>query len=177
MAEIIKPKDLNSIFLKNIEDKYGKIDMVNDFFTPDLTTYYKTTDIDPIGNVTHSIVRLPSFGKLFKSLGQARNDAEELSTNDVLRKDEKFQSQISNISKAFNSFRTFFRKNYPNQYDVVKSQIREMTTTSAGGSYLTKYAFGKNPTSSYLKMGYKPVNQKSLRKKSKGIDYIDLHKK
>lgn len=177
MAEIIKPKDLNPGFLKSIEDKYGKIDMVNDFFKPDLTTYYKSTDIDAEGDVTHKIIRLPSFGKLFKSLGRAKNDAEELSTDNTLRGDEKFQSQVDNISKTFNSFRTFFRKSYPNQYNIVKSQIREITTTAAGGGYLTKYAFGKNPISYYTKLGYKPVNPKSLRKKSKGVDYVDLHKK
>ena len=177
MSEILKPQDLNPGFLKTIEDKYGKIDMVNDFFKPDLSVYYKTSNIDSKGSVTHNIVPLPSFNKLFKSLGQARKDAEELSTNDSLRGDKKFQSQVSNISKTFNNFRTFFRKNYPNQYNVVKSQIKEMTTTSAGGGYLTKYAFGKNPISYYTKLGYKPVNPKSLRKKSKGIDYVDLHKK
>lgn len=177
MAEIIKPKDLNPEFLKQIEDKYGKIDMVNDFFKPDLTVYYKTTDIDAEGDVTHTIKRLPSFGKLFKSLGQARNDAYDLSVNPDLKGDEKYQAQADKITSAFNSFRTFFRKNYPNQYNIVKSQIKEMTTTAAGGSYLTKYAFGKNPASQYIKMGYKPINQKSTRSKSKGFDYIDLYKK
>ena len=101
MAEIVKPRDLNPGFLKSIEDKYGEIDMTNDFFKPDLTTYYKATDIDAEGDVTHKIIRLPSFGKLFTSLGQARNDAEELSTDDTLRGDEKFQSQVDNISKTF----------------------------------------------------------------------------
>lgn len=177
MAEIVKPKDLNPEFLKQIEDKYGKVDMKNDFFKPDLTVYYKTSDIDPEGDVTHSIIRLPSFGKLFKSLGQARNDADDLATEPSLRGDEKFQSQADNISKTFNSFRTFFRKNYPSQYDTVKSQIKEMTTTAAGGNYLTKYAFGKASNYYTKKLGYKPVNQKALRKKSKGIDYVDLHKK
>jgi len=177
MAEIVKPRDLNPGFLKSIEDKYGKIDMTNDFFKPDLTTYYKATDIDAEGDVTHKIIRLPSFGKLFTSLGQARNDAEELSTDDTLRGDEKFQAQVDNISKTFNTFRTYFRKNYPNQYDIVKSQIREITTTAAGGNYLTKYAFGKASNYYTKKLGYKPVNQKAHRKKSKGIDYVDLHKK
>ena len=176
MAEIIKPRDLNPGFLKNIESKYGEIDMINDFFKPDLTTYYKATNINAEGSVTHKIIRLPSFGKLFTNLGKARNDAEELSTSDALRGNEKFQSQVDNISKTFNTFRTYFRKNYPNQYDMVKSQIREITTTAAGGNYLTKYAFGKAPNYYTEKLGYKLVNQKSLRRKSKGVDYADLHK-
>ena len=98
-----------------------------------------------------------------------------MSIDSSLKNDEKFQSQASNVIKTFNSFRTFFRKNYPNQYNIIKSQIKEITTTSAGGNYLTKYAFGKTPNYYVKKLGYKPVNQKSLRKKSKGIDYVDLH--
>jgi len=177
MAEIIKPRDLNSDFLKNIEKKYGEIDVVNDFFDSGLTTYYKTSNINDVGSVTHDIIRLPSFSELFKNLGKAKNSAQELSIDSSLKNDEKFQSQASNVIKTFNLFRTFFRKNYPNQYNIVKNQIKEMTTTGAGGSYLTKYAFGKAPISQYTKIGYKPVNQKSLRKKSKGIDYVDLYKK
>ena len=45
-----------------------------------------------------------------------------------------------------------------------------------GMGYNTPYAFGKANTSQYTSIGYKPVNQKALRKKSKGTDYIDLYK-
>ncbi|MDB4343185.1 hypothetical protein OAA26_00510 [bacterium] len=176
MSEIIKPRDLNPDFLKNIEKKYGEINMVNDFFDSGLTTYYKTSNINDVGSVTHDIIRLPSFSELFKNLGKAKNSAQELSIDSSLKNDEKFQSQASNVIKTFNSFRTFFRKNYPNQYNIIKSQIKEITTTSAGGNYLTKYAFGKASNYYTKKLGYTPVNQKSLRKKSKGMDYVDLHK-
>ena len=176
MSEIIKPRDLNPDFLKNIEKKYGEINMANDFFDSGLTTYYKTSNINDVGSVTHDIIRLPSFSELFKNLGKAKNSAQELSIDSSLKNDEKFQSQASNVIKTFNSFRTFFRKNYPNQYNIIKSQIKEITTTSAGGNYLTKYAFGKASNYYTKKLGYTPVSQKSLRKKSKGMDYVDLHK-
>ena len=46
--------------------------------------------------------------------------------------------------------------------------------------YNTPFAFkkkGSKPNiSSYTSIGYKPVDQKALRKKAKGIDYIDLYK-
>jgi hypothetical protein len=76
----------------------------------------------------------------------------------------------------FNSFRTFFRKNYPDQYSLVKNSIKEIE----GMGYNTPFAFKKKGSSAnisqYLKMGYKPVNQKALRKKSKGFEFIDLYK-
>ena len=137
MAEIIKPKDLNPEFLKNIEGKYGKIDMVNDFFKPDLTTYYKTTDIDARGNVTHKVVPLPSFGKLFKSLGQARSDAEELSTDDTLRGNEKFQSQVTEMmenlsdsiedTKLYKENMAMLSKNLTDLNQVYGNMLKAMT--------------------------------------------------
>ena len=76
-----------------------------------------------------------------------------------------------------NSLKEFLKKNYPDKYDAIKTIVKEASTSGAAGGYLTKYAFGKAPISQYTKIGYKPVNQKALRKKSKGMDYVDLHKR
>ena len=63
---------------------------------------------------------------------------------------------------------------------MVKGLVKEMSTSGAAGGYNTPYAFkkkGSKPNiSQYTSIGYKPVNQKELRKKSKGFDYIDLYK-
>jgi hypothetical protein len=178
----IKPKDLNPSFLKKIEDKYGPT-RPGDFFSDDLNTYFKADKPEERGEgggITHSIIRLPSFVKLFKTLDDTKEIAKDLTTQKDLRGDQEYKEQYKKIADTFNSFRTFFRKNYPDQYAMIKSSVDESlkeASTSAGVSgYLTPYAFGKSPISAYTKMGYKPVNRKSLRKKSKGIDYIDLYK-
>ncbi len=63
---------------------------------------------------------------------------------------------------------------------MVKSTVKEISTSGAAGGYLTKYAYRKKGSpaniSQYTNIGYKPVNQKELRKKSKGFDYVDLYK-
>jgi hypothetical protein len=41
MAEIIKPTDLSPEFLKRVEDRYGEVNVEEDFFSPNLATYYK----------------------------------------------------------------------------------------------------------------------------------------
>ena len=50
----------------------------------------------------------------------------------------------------------------------------------AGMAYNTPFAFrkkGSKPNiSQYTSIGYKPVDQKAVRKKAKGVDYIDLYK-
>jgi hypothetical protein len=179
MAETIKPKDLSPNFLKKIEDKYGPTNP-DDFFSSDLDTYYKADDPSERGEgrgITHTIIRLPSFTELFKDLDQAKGNAQALSRNPELRGDIEFAQQADQIQQTFNSFRTFFRKNYPDQYSMIKAAIQEISTSGDAGGFLTKYAFGKAPNYYTKVLGYKPVNQKALRKKSKGFDYVDLYKK
>lgn len=76
-----------------------------------------------------------------------------------------------------NLFKEFLEENYPDKYNTIKKIVKEVSTSGAAGGYLTKYAFGKAPNYYTKKLGYKPVNQKALRKKSKGMDYVDLHKR
>jgi len=178
----IKPKDLNPAFLKKIEDKYGPT-RPGDFFSDDLSTYFKANDPKERGEgggITSKIIRLPSFVKLFKTLDNARDIAKDLTQQKDLRGDQEYKAQYKKVLDTFNAFRTFFRSNYPDQYAMIKSSVdeslKEASTTAGVSGYSTPYAFGKSSISSYTKMGYKPVNRKSLRKKSKGIDYIDLYK-
>ena len=161
----IYPSELSPNFLKGIEDKYGKIDMERDYFFDDLETYMK---FDPThksegGGRRHIPINLPSFIELFTSLDDARFSAKKLKSNKDLRNDKAYQDQADNIIDTFNSFRTFFRKNYPDQYAMTKKTVKE----TMGMAYNTPYAFGKANTSQYTSIGYKPVNQKAQRKKSK----------
>ena len=174
MAEIIKPTDLSPEFLKRVEDRYGEVNVEEDFFSPNLATYYKYNPKykSEGGGKEHIVLRLASFVDLYKNLGQAKNSAKSLYSSPDLKGDVPFQNQANQIIDTFNDFRTYFRRNYPDQYSLVKSSIKEIE----GMGYNTPYAFGKANTSQYTNIGYKPVNQKSLRKKSKGIDYIDLYK-
>ena len=174
MAEIIKPLDLSPEFLKRVEDRYGEVNVEEDFFSPNLATYYKYNPKykSEGGGKEHIVLRLASFVDLYKNLGQAKNSAKSLYSSPDLKGDVPFQNQANQIIDTFNDFRTYFRKNYPDQYSLVKSSIKEM----GGMGYNTPYAFGKADTSQYTSIGYKPINQKSLRKKTKGIDYVDLYK-
>ena len=64
--------------------------------------------------------------------------------------------------------------------EALSEIVKEISTSAGSPGYNTPYAFRKKgskaPEGQYLKMGYKPVNQKALRKKSKGFDYVDLYK-
>jgi len=174
----IKPSELNPNFIKRIEDLYGPTSK-DDFFKDDLSYYAKANKPEERsegGGITHTIINLPSFVNLFKNLGKSKNAAKSLKTKPELRGDTEYQKQADKVIDTFNSFRTFFRTNYPDQYSLVKNSIKEIE----GMGYNTPFAFkkkGSKPNiSSYTSIGYKPVDQKALRKKAKGIDYIDLYK-
>ncbi len=174
----IKPSELNPNFIKRIEDLYGPTSE-DDFFKDDLSYYAKANKPEERGEgggITHTIINLPSFINLFKNLGKSKNSAKSLKTKPELRGDKEYQIQADKVIDTFNSFRTFFRKNYPDQYSLVKNSIKEIE----GMGYNTPFAFkkkGSKPNiSQYTSIGYKPVNQKAVRKKAKGIDYIDLYK-
>ena len=184
---ITKPSDLNAGYLKKIEDKYGKIDMKNDFFSDDLKRYMKTSNIesrDEGGGISHKVINLPSFTSLYNSLETSKEDAQDISIHPDMRGDGEFKSQSNQVRDTFNSFRTYFRKNYPDQYAMVTGKIdetiKESSTTSGTPGYNTPNAFrkkgSKTPDNQYAQIGYTPVNRKALRRKSKAFDYIDLHK-
>ena len=178
----IKPSELNPNFLKKIEDKYGPVSN-DDFFADDLEYYAKADKPEERregGGISHTIIDLPSFIELFKTLNKAKEIAKDLTTQKELRGDQEYKDQYKKVADTFNKFRTFFRKNYPDQYSMVRQTVQEISTSGAAGGYLTKYAFRKKnsppPDSQYIKMGYKPVDRKALRKKSKGFDYVDSYK-
>ena len=141
---VTKPKDLNAGYLKKIEDKYGKIDMKNDWFSDDLKRYMKTVDIESKedgGAISHEVIQLPSFSTLYNSLETAKEDAKDIASHPDMRSDNKFKNQYTQTRDTFNSFRTYFRQNYPDQYAIVTGKIdeaiKESSTTSGAPGYNT----------------------------------------
>lgn len=57
-------------------------------------------------------------------------------------------------------------------------KLKEVSTTSSVGSYLTPFAFAKRPkpVKYYYKLGFLPLDKKKVRKGAKGIEYKDLWK-
>ena len=126
----IKPSDLSPTFIKKIEDRYGKIDMKNDFFADDLSYYAKATNIESEedgGGVESTIIKLPSFVTLFQSLEKAKDDAKELTSNKELKGDTEYKNQYIQVRDTFNDFRTYFRNNYPDQYELATGKMVTIT--------------------------------------------------
>ena len=170
-----KAKDLNPEFLKRIEDVYGPIDVENDFWTNDLTTYYKTADIDSsTGGIESTVIELASFSDSLKKMADAVKSLKQLMGRDEARNDQEIRTVYRELKDVFNKYRTHLRKFYPEQYTQVKNTLEEMSTTGGGAGsasftggtgmqYATPYAFrlkGQKPNDkAYKELGYKEVKE------------------
>tara|TARA_R110000803_G_scaffold23245_2_gene57238 strand:+ start:344 stop:1228 length:885 start_codon:yes stop_codon:yes gene_type:complete len=172
---ILKPKDVDPALLKRLEDQYGPVDTVNDFFNGELTSYFKTTDInDETGSVTHTQYKLASFGDSLQKMYTALKSLKRLTGTDDARNDQTIRKILVDFKEVFNQYRTHLRKFYPDQYNQIKSQLKEISTTGGGAgaasftpgtgmAYATPYAFrlsgSKANDKAYTEIGYKTVKE------------------
>ena len=181
MAEdkkVLKVKDVSPSLIKRIENSYGPLDPENDFFTLDLDTYYKTSSVNKTtGSVSHDVIKLASFGDSLEKISNALKALKFLMKSDEAGKDQNIQDVARELKDTFNKYRTHLRKNYPDQYDDIKRQLEEMSTTGGGAGsasftggtgmqYATPYAFrmkGKKPNDkAYKELGYTVVKEDEI---------------
>ena len=155
-SSTLKPKDVDPALLKRLEIQYGPVDIENDFFSDDLKTYFKTINVDKnTGSVNHKIIKLASFGESLQKLFSAVEALKALSLTPEGKTDKKVIETLIKTREAFNGFRTYLRKYYPDQYEAIKNQLDEIsgvgggagqagfTSGTEGENYATKYAFKK----------------------------------
>lgn len=187
---VVKPKDMDPVFLKRIESRFGEIDMVNDFFSDDLSTYFKTDNIDKeTGSISHQIIKLGNFGDALKELSQALEAMINLSKSADGKKDPKIAVIAQDVRDIFNKFRTHIRREYPEQYVTIKNLLDETNTIASnssftsgteGENYATPFAFNPNKKAKgaavnyYYKLGFKPAPKP---KSSKTIDIVPFNGK
>ena len=187
---VLKPKDVDPALLKRLEDKYGPVDMKNDFFSDDLGTYFKTSSIDKeTGKIGHDIIKLASFGDALKKMSDAVKSLKQLMGTADARNDQNIQTVADELKNVFNKYRTHLRKNYPDQYNQIKNTLEEISTTGGGAGassftpgtgmqYATPNAFSGKKKGKYSdggmytkKFGYKLVPNKI---KGSGLEVKNL---
>lgn len=187
----LKPKDIDPALLKRLEDRYGPV-KDTDFFSNDLKTYFKTSDINPETNsVSHDVIKLASFGDSLKQMSKAVKALKQLLGTDDARNDQSIQAISKDLKDVFNQYRTHLRKNYPDQYNQIKSTLEEISMTGGGTAgatftpgtgeqYATPNAFSKGKKGKYAdggeytkNYGYKLVPDKI---KGSGLEVKQLFK-
>ena len=169
ITEQIKPKDIDPKLIKRLEDKYGPVDMVNDFFTNDLKTYYKTDGINKeTKSINHKVIKLASFGDSLQKMYSALKALKQLLATDDARNDEVIQKILVDFREVFNRYRTHLRTSYPDQYRQIKNQLKEIeideiSTSGGAGAYQTPFAFRlkgqKANDKAYKELGYEEVEE------------------
>jgi hypothetical protein len=164
----LKPKDVDQALIKRLEAQYGPVDMVNDFFSSDLKTYFKTSSVNPeTGSISHQIIKLASFGESLQKLHSTLEALKALAATPEGKNDKKVIETLVKVREAFNGFRTYLRKYYPDQYEVIKSQLDEISSISSTSGF-TSGGEGENHTGpsprkstygAYTQAGYKKVNE------------------
>jgi len=151
-SNILKPKDVKPSLIKRLEAAYGPV-KDTDFFSADLDTYFKTSSINPETNsISHDIIKLASFGDSLEKMSDAVRALKILMTTDEAEKDQNIKVIARSLKDVFNQYRSHLRKNYPDQYEEIKRQLEEMSTTGGGAGaasftggtgmqYATPYAF------------------------------------
>ena len=164
----LKPKDVDPALIKRLEAQYGPVDIVNDFFSSDLKTYFKTSSVNPeTGSISHQIIKLASFGESLQKLHSTLEALKALAATPEGKNDKKVIETLVKVREAFNGFRTYLRKYYPDQYEVIKSQLDEISSISSTSGF-TSGGEGENHTGpsprkstygAYTQAGYKKVNE------------------
>ena len=107
-------------------------------------------EVNTGGRSVSNQYRLPNINNVFRQFQKLNNQLEFLKDNESIRKDKGLQDVFKQIKDSFNTYRTYIRKNYPENYETLK----EMSTTGGGSGaasfspgtgmqYATKYAFKK----------------------------------
>jgi hypothetical protein len=168
MNEVLKPKDVDAALIKRLEDQYGPMDMERDFFSDNLDTYFKTSTVDPeTGSVGHKIIKLASFSESLQNLYTAFKSLRALSVTPEGKNDKKVVETLVKVREAFNGFRTYLRRYYPDQYESIKDRLDEMSTISSDSGF-TSGGEGENHTGpsprkstygAYTQAGFKKVTE------------------
>ena len=167
-GQTLKPKDVDPALIARLEKKYGPVNMEYDFFDKDLKTYFKLDKIDDeTGSVSHSVIKLASFADSAKKIYDAIDALKSLIGTPEGKGNIEVNNTLDKIKDAFNKYRTYLRKFYPDQYEVIKNQLAEISTIASNSGF-TSGGEGENHTGSsprkstygaYTQAGYKKVNE------------------
>ena len=170
--ETLKPKDVDPALIARLEKQYGPVNKEYDFFDKDLKTYFKTDKInDETGAIGHKVIKLASFADSLKKIYDAVNALKALIGTPEGKGNKDVVDTLTKVKDAFNNYRSYLRKYYPDQYEVIKNELNEISSLASTSGFVSggqgeNYAapaFGGKPKkssySAYSEAGWKPVKE------------------
>jgi len=132
---------------KITEIKVGDVDI-------DRGTKYTVKSVDPdSGAIEWSVEKVADYESSFETLNKAKNLLDALITAPGAKDDIKIRQVAAQVRDAVNNYRTHLRKNYPEEYNKVKSLSEESTT--GGGAGQASFTSGTSGDNYAAPIGYK----------------------
>ena len=134
--ETKKAKDLPKAFIAAIQRKHGEMHP-DDFFSDDLTTYFKFAGKDPeTGQIDHKVIKLPSFEKMYDEFQDIIKDIKTLMGNSDVRQDKAARELFELIRTNFRKLQRYLRTERPDQYAIIRgrasiAELHEMFVSHA----------------------------------------------
>jgi hypothetical protein len=167
-SQVLKVSEVDPALIQRIEKQYGPVDVQNDFFSKNLDTYFKTSSVNKeTGSIGHQVIKLASFADSLKKIYDAVNALKALVGTPEGKGNRDVMDTLSKLKDVFNNYRSYLRKYYPDQYEVIKSQLDEMSTIASNSGF-TSGGEGENHTGpsprkstygAYTQAGFKKVEE------------------
>ena len=124
-SRVTQWEDLSDKQRAGLVKRYGepKFNGEHDFFSKDMTTYFKASSKDTTtGTIGHKVITLPSFGSLYKNFADIISDIKKLMGSDDIRKDEAAREFFEITRTNFRKLQRYLRTERPEQYNMLKMQ-------------------------------------------------------
>lgn len=124
-SRVTQWEDLSDKQRAGLVKRYGepKFNGEHDFFSKDMTTYFKASSKDSTtGTIGHKVITLPSFGSLYKNFADIISDIKKLMGSDDIRKDEAAREFFEITRTNFRKLQRYLRTERPEQYNMLKMQ-------------------------------------------------------
>ena len=132
-----KMDDLPKALQDRLERQYGKFHP-KDFVSSDMTTYFKTSEVNKTtGSVGHTIIRLPSFQKMYADFHDIVQDIKNLMKSDDVRKDPAARELFELIKTNFRKLQRYLRIERPEQYAMLRQQTSLQELVNMFNTHIT----------------------------------------
>ena len=127
-------------------------------------TKYTVTSVDPeSGAVEWSVEKVADYESAFETLHKSKELFDALIKQPGAKDDFKIRQIATQVREAINNYRTHLRKNYPEEFNKIKSLSEESTTGGgAGNASFTSGTEGENdaaPIGYKYKLAKKPLKE------------------
>ena len=124
-SNVLQWEELTDKQRAGIVKRYGEpmFNGEHDFFSSNMETYFKTYSKNKeTGQIGHKVIKLPSFGSLYRNFSDIIADIKKLMGSDDIRTDQAAREFFELTKTNFRKLQRYLRTERPEQYNMLKMQ-------------------------------------------------------